>query len=359
MFLLGGVFFFLLTLAWELVSRDGHKIPYRTMTAIAMTGWAVMIFNVLVIRVFDLRGNHMARSIFYMIGNMSVPLIMQMMRSMTSQKLNWKLPLLCEIPFAILLAVSVISRKHDICNNIAICYSGALVVYSVCATFIKVRRFNIQLRNSYSDDERRDLRWIANVAWMIAIFVVLYAIFQVNSSPVTRSLFSLSTFVVWGTIYWNVSRQKPVDTEMLEETDIEPDDKEIVVNSEPESPEVAVSPTTSRRDDQISAALYDCMVSKKAYLDPEITIKSLATMIGTNTTYMSAHLNEKEGKNFSAYINEFRLDYAEELLKTDPGMGLEEIATKSGFSSMQTFHRLFKARNGCTPRQFTGNNKES
>ena len=61
----------------------------------------------------------------------------------------------------------------------------------------------------------------------------------------------------------------------------------------------------------------------------------------------------KQVMNVSCYdylINR-RIMYAEKLL-TEPNLTIMQIAMKSGFSSLATFNRVFKAKNHCTPTEY-------
>ncbi len=61
----------------------------------------------------------------------------------------------------------------------------------------------------------------------------------------------------------------------------------------------------------------------------------------------------KQVMNISCYdylINR-RIMYAEKLL-IDPNLTIMQVAMKSGFSSLATFNRVFKAKNHCTPTEY-------
>ncbi|HHX13236.1 MAG TPA: helix-turn-helix domain-containing protein, partial [Clostridiales bacterium] len=41
-----------------------------------------------------------------------------------------------------------------------------------------------------------------------------------------------------------------------------------------------------------------------------------------------------------------------EQLLIDPGLTIMQVAMKSGFNSLATFNRVFKAKNHCTPKEY-------
>src|SRR5690606_37724414 len=80
--------------------------------------------------------------------------------------------------------------------------------------------------------------------------------------------------------------------------------------------------------------------SEHKFLDPQVSQKSLSEELGTNSTYFSKIINTYKGKNFTLYINDLRLEYIIEHLKTDVkyiNMDVKELASIAGFSSAENF----------------------
>ena len=67
--------------------------------------------------------------------------------------------------------------------------------------------------------------------------------------------------------------------------------------------------------------------------------------------YISNYLNNVLGTTFFDYVNQYRLSYAEQLLRQTK-MSIEEIADRSGFNSRSTFRRAFLKRFGCAPSHY-------
>jgi AraC-like DNA-binding protein len=92
----------------------------------------------------------------------------------------------------------------------------------------------------------------------------------------------------------------------------------------------------------------------EAYLDTNLSLTSLAKMINTNSNYLSKGINYYYNKNFTDFINEFRVATAKSLI-TSSKMDfytLEGIAKESGFNSISTFNRAFLKVEGTTPSQY-------
>ena len=68
-------------------------------------------------------------------------------------------------------------------------------------------------------------------------------------------------------------------------------------------------------------------------------------------------VNEKFGKNFYNFVNEYRVKEARILLISNEyeNYSIEGIAKTAGFNSKSVFNELFKAHTGLTPKEFKEN----
>ncbi|BBI31697.1 AraC family transcriptional regulator [Cohnella abietis] len=82
----------------------------------------------------------------------------------------------------------------------------------------------------------------------------------------------------------------------------------------------------------------------------EITLQSAADVAGFSVSYFSRFFKAATGSNFVDYVNTFRANIAMRLLLREE-QSVTDIAYCSGFNSIETFNRVFKKVNGCTPSQ--------
>jgi YesN/AraC family two-component response regulator len=71
--------------------------------------------------------------------------------------------------------------------------------------------------------------------------------------------------------------------------------------------------------------------------------------VKTNTTYLSEIINSYKGKNFAAYLNELRINYALNKLVIDKrfrSYKLSVIAEELGYNNEQAFSIAFKKKTG-------------
>lgn len=91
---------------------------------------------------------------------------------------------------------------------------------------------------------------------------------------------------------------------------------------------------------------------EKPWLNPHLNIWDVAKEIGTNRSYISKVINDNIGCNFNQYVNEFRVNEAKKLLHKTPEIPIAEISELSGFGSLNSFIRIFKISENCTPSKF-------
>jgi AraC-like DNA-binding protein len=106
----------------------------------------------------------------------------------------------------------------------------------------------------------------------------------------------------------------------------------------------------------IMERLHEIMAGEKAFADEEINLNGLAQELGISPHQLSEILNEKAGKNFKTFVNEYRVNEAKTLLIEEPDRSVLSIGVAVGFNSNTTFCTVFSRMTGVSPRQFRKNN---
>lgn len=96
------------------------------------------------------------------------------------------------------------------------------------------------------------------------------------------------------------------------------------------------------------------LMAEHLYLDPELSLKSMAERLGTNSSVLSRVINQGYEVNFNDFINAYRVKAVRRALEngdhhthTLPG-----IAQNCGFSSKATFNRAFKKHCHLSPSAY-------
>jgi AraC-like DNA-binding protein len=96
---------------------------------------------------------------------------------------------------------------------------------------------------------------------------------------------------------------------------------------------------------------------RRAYLDPELTLRDLAEALGLAENRLSAVINEGLGTTFYDLLNRYRLEHFERLARDESRRGLTilDLAFESGFNSKASFYRAFRQAHDTTPTVFRRN----
>jgi|688.fasta_scaffold86691_1 AraC-like DNA-binding protein len=97
----------------------------------------------------------------------------------------------------------------------------------------------------------------------------------------------------------------------------------------------------------------------KFYLDANYSLTNLSSDTDISANTIREVIAASGFKNFSAYINSFRIAHAEQLISNGylDTYSIESLCKDSGFQSEVTFYRVFKKVHDCTPKEFSYNIK--
>lgn len=103
--------------------------------------------------------------------------------------------------------------------------------------------------------------------------------------------------------------------------------------------------------DELLAKIADVMDNTLEYADADFSLERLAGLVGSNSKYVSQVINGHYGKNFSSFVNDYRVRLACKRL-ADAAYGMytvEGIGRSVGFRSKTTFTSAFRRSTGLTP----------
>ena len=95
--------------------------------------------------------------------------------------------------------------------------------------------------------------------------------------------------------------------------------------------------------------LEQLMKEKQVFRNPNLKLQDLAQELRLSPHQLSQFLNDNLGKNFTQFINEYRILEACRLLEMDTLLSIEGIGDEVGFNSKSTFFSTFKKIKGVTP----------
>lgn len=102
--------------------------------------------------------------------------------------------------------------------------------------------------------------------------------------------------------------------------------------------------------------------NENKFTDNQISIRLLSEELDTNIPYLSKIINVYKGKNFNQYINDLRIDYIIDILKSDAtflNYDIKDLATMGGFMSAINFSDNFQRKYEIKPSYFIKMMKEN
>lgn len=105
---------------------------------------------------------------------------------------------------------------------------------------------------------------------------------------------------------------------------------------------------------EYSTSLLRYMEEEQPYLSPDLSLRSLAERIEIHPNQLSWLLNDKLGKNFNQFVNQYRVEHFKELAtdESNSHISLIGLAYESGFNSKTVFNTYFKKEVGMTPKEW-------
>lgn len=97
------------------------------------------------------------------------------------------------------------------------------------------------------------------------------------------------------------------------------------------------------------------MEENKFYLEKGLTQTELAKRLKTNTAYLSAIINEYKGTSYNIYLNNLRLEYVMEKLRTSAEWrkySIDTIADECAFANRPKFSKFFIELTGLMPSEY-------
>lgn len=98
--------------------------------------------------------------------------------------------------------------------------------------------------------------------------------------------------------------------------------------------------------------LEKAMAEQAIYRNPDLKLGDLSKEVNISSHQLSQFLNDHLGKNFTTFVNEFRINEACRIISTDHRLTLESIGYEVGFNSKSTFFAAFKKLKGTTPLSY-------
>ena len=310
--------------------------------------------------------------------------------------MNWSRAFCFYIPFVVLMVAFWV-------HPVPLAYYAMHFAAILCAVFIllwalrELPRFERALKEEYSYAEYINLHWLRGVILLFFCLLMLWVYDSMASGVRYDNIFLFNSLVIWIAACFCFYRQSVV-INAVKSYFVEPSEDNAETNldaaendldkatahleaaeadqnvphayTQPENlaetvaepqpvAEQPVEPEPEELKLQQEAAfaerMYLLFEKEHVYLNPRLRLSELATLLGTNRTYLSQYFNQNCKSTFYDFVNDYRIHHAKLLLHSTDDT-LETIAMNSGFNSLSTFRRAFVQREGMSPIEFRASN---
>lgn len=310
--------------------------------------------------------------------------------------MNWSRAFCFYIPFVVLMVTFWV-------HPVPLAYYAMHFAAILCAVFIllwalrELPRFERALKEEYSYAEYINLHWLRGVILLFFCLLMLWVYDSMASGVRYDNIFLFNSLVMWIAACFCFYRQSVVinavksyfvaPSEDNAETNLDAAENDLdkatahleaadadqnaphahtqpenVAETVAEPQPVAERPVEPEPEElklQQEAAfaerMYLLFEKEHVYLNPRLRLSELATLLGTNRTYLSQYFNQNCESTFYDFVNDYRIHHAKLLLHSTDDT-LETIAMNSGFNSLSTFRRAFVQREGMSPIEFRASN---
>lgn len=344
--------------------------PYTTANRI-MTLWVFLLCTELIFALVNRKVLEMYS--FPFIAFTYGPLLWLYVRHMTTPSLRISpLNALHFIPFFVFFTVSVIFRGKPVFDNLrgffvidrfislriiyGVCFFLSVTTYSILS-FIEIGRHQNRLKDLVSYTSARiTLSWLKVVS--ASFYTGYLVVFILGGIDIIGGLLPFdpyATVFVFITLFsFTYSFYAIKQPEIFDDHMIMDGDEDVSEDTEAEPQKYARSGLKEPQAHEYLTRLLTFMEVEKPFLDSNLSVEDLSRMTAIPRHYITEVLNEKHGRNFFTFINEYRVD---EVIRrmADPKFQhytILAIAFDSGFNSKSTFNSIFKSYTGKTPTEF-------
>ena len=340
-----------------LLFRRGNAFAADVTPPLRLRRWAAAFLAVIALgHVWYLPGTMMADGEaverWTLIGGLldcllTIPVALVVMLCMLQDKRRPLWPVwLAMVPLVIMMGVNIANRSVALLPWMQGYILLAVIGFTVYMVR-EVRQYGRWLRDNYADLEHKEV-WQSLLVLAVIMFLFVYYVTGYGSITY-EYIIQVSGLLLIGHLLWRVETLQdlnlPISSENIVVADATPiDDSDamdtMIATEEPEEADTSLSVRNN-----IGPLLRQHCEEPQLYLQYDLTLTQLATLIGVNRSYLSKHF-ALQGITYNAYINDLRIRHfvslCQERAAAHQPVSVQQLSLDSGFRSYSTFNGAFK-----------------
>jgi AraC-like DNA-binding protein len=229
----------------------------------------------------------------------------------------------------------------------------------ILRSFIRLSRYRKAAENWYSDSEKTNFNWLLTITILSLVafcsYDISYLVIHDKTNIFWRNFLfcylAFDSIVLIVTLYFIV-RQDEIFKDSAQVAELYGSTR--VVSEEKISHKYAKQSVSENEIDSYYDSLVTFMNEKKPFLHEDLTIRELSEMVSIPIHHLSIVINSRLNRNFTTFINEYRIAEVRRMLKDEQpdNINILAIAFRCGFNSKSSFNNVFKKITGETPSQY-------
>ena len=278
---------------------------------------------------------------------LTIPVALVVMLCMLQDKRRPLWPVwLAMVPLVIMMGVNIANCSDALLPWMQGYFLLAVIGFTVYMVR-EVRQYGRWLRDNYADLEHKEV-WQSLLVLAVIMFLFVYYVTGYGSITY-EYIIQVSGLLLIGHLLWRVETLQdlnlPISSENIVVADATPiDDSDamdtMITTEEKEEADASLSVRNN-----IGPLLRQHCEEPQLYLQYDLSLTQLATLIGVNRSYLSKHF-ALQGITYNTYINDLRIRHfvslCQERAAAHQPLSVRQLSLDSGFRSYSTFNGAFK-----------------
>ena len=340
-----------------LLFRRGNAFAADVTPPLRLRRWAAAFLTVIALgHVWYLPGTMMADGEaverWTLIGGLldcllTIPVALAVMLCMLQDKRRPLCPVwLAVAPLVIMMGVNIANRSDALLPWMQGYILLAVIGFTVYMVR-EVRQYGRWLRDNYADLEHKEV-WQSLLVLAVIMFLIVYYV-TCYGSITYQYIIQASDLLLIGHLLWRVETLQdlnlPISSENIVVADATPIDDSDAMDTMIATEETEEADASLSVRNNIGPLLRQHCEEPQLYLQYDLSLTQLATLIGVNRSYLSKHF-ALQGITYNAYINDLRIRHfvslCQERAAAHQPVSVQQLSLESGFRSYSTFNGAFK-----------------
>ncbi len=212
-------------------------------------------------------------------------------------------------------------------------------------TYKLLWRYRKIIKNTYSQIDQINLDWLSFSLNTFGLLIIVSLVHNFIALAGNRSVLIVSLVLLLLFIFYFVNR---VILKALRQPEI------FAGIAQNETAKYLGSNLKPDQIEEYKNQLLDLCNTEKPFLNAQVNITDLSEELSVSTKHLSQVINQSFDKSFFDFINSYRIQEAQKILKEsgDDKLTVLEVMYEVGFNSKSSFNTAFKKETGLTPTEF-------